>query len=116
MSIDTLPAQSSAQPVNGHAETNGANGQEGVEQLQDGLAALKVEAQHQQQQEQQQQQNGGDVQGQLQDVELHRACAGGNVEEVRGVLSRGLESLEVLGEFSFGKRRDRFMGYKQGFG
>ena len=96
MSIDTLPVPASAQQVNGHAE-----GQEGVEQLQGGIAALKVEAQHQQQQEQQQQQNGEDGQVQGQDVELHRVCAGGNVEEVRGVLSRGLENLEVLGESSF---------------
>jgi hypothetical protein len=38
----------------------------------------------------------GQVQGEL---ELHRACAGGNLDEVRGVLSRGLEQLEILGMF-----------------
>jgi len=36
----------------------------------------------------------GQVQGEL---ELHRACAGGNLDEVRAVLSRGLEQLEILG-------------------
>lgn len=38
----------------------------------------------------------GQIQGEL---ELHRACAGGNLDEVRGVLSRGLEQLEILGMF-----------------
>ena len=99
MSIDTTPAPVSAQQVDGHAKTNGVEGQEGVEQVENGVAAMKLDAQHQQQQEQPQQQNG-DAQALGQDVELHRACAGGNVEEVRGVLSRGLESLEVLGELA----------------
>jgi hypothetical protein len=34
------------------------------------------------------------------ELELHRACAGGNLDEVRAVLSRGLEQLEILGMFS----------------
>ena len=44
----------------------------------------------------------GQIQGEL---ELHRACAGGNLDEVRGVLSRGLEQLEILGMFSDWKWR-----------
>jgi len=55
--------------MNGHVNGNG-NGQEGIE--------------------------NGQVQGQG-ELELHRACAGGNLDEVRGVLSRGLEQLEILG-------------------
>jgi len=30
--------------------------------------------------------------------ELHRACAEGRLEEVRGILAHGLENLETLGE------------------
>lgn len=35
------------------------------------------------------------------DFELHRACAEGDIEGVKRVLSRGLEPLETLGESSF---------------
>lgn len=32
------------------------------------------------------------------DFELHRACESGNVDEVRSILSKGLQSVETLGE------------------
>jgi hypothetical protein len=40
---------------------------------------------------------GQEVMGMESELELHRVCAGGNLDEVRAVLSRGLEHLEVLG-------------------
>ena len=46
-----------------------------------------------------QQVNGLSVSGAPQpEYELHRACAEGSLDEVRAVLSRGLEQLEVMGE------------------
>lgn len=93
MSIETpLPAANGAAPVEQH---EGANG---TVKLENGIAGLKVDAQAQLEQ--------AGAQGQTQaagspvpEIELHRACLGGNVEEVRGVLSKGLESLEQLGGF-----------------
>jgi hypothetical protein len=81
----------------GAGELNGTtNGHTGAEEL-----ALQVEGvilgntgEQGQQEETQQDQPS------LADFELHRACAEGNVEEVKQVLSRGLESLETLGEHS----------------
>lgn len=57
-----------------------------------------VEQQQQQpqkgeQQQQQQQQSTGF------EMELHRACAEGKLDDVRAVLSRGLEQVETLGTF-----------------
>lgn len=45
-------------------------------------------------------QGEGEQQGeQQQQPELHRVCAGGNLEEVRAVLSQGLDALETVGQF-----------------
>lgn len=76
MSIDAV-AVAAPEPVQADSNGHSAEHNEG---------SLKVESQQ------------GTVQGQEQDLDLHRACAGGNVDEVRGVLSRGLENLETLGE------------------
>lgn len=43
---------------------------------------------------------GNAEEGAASESELHRACAAGNLDEVRSVLSRGLEALEVPGESS----------------
>jgi hypothetical protein len=96
MSIDTVPPTSAAVE----------NGQSGVQGLENGVASLKMDATAQQQQSQEAAVDG-QAQGQAQqtspqpageELELHRACAGGNVEEVRAVLSRGLDQLEHMGK------------------
>jgi hypothetical protein len=46
------------------------------------------------------QQVAGMVIGAQSESDLHRPCAEGKLEEVRAVLSRGLENLEMLGESS----------------
>lgn len=78
MSIDPVPSPA---PAPAHGESNGHS----VDNVENGYAQLKLDASQQ-------------VNGQEQDLDLHRACAGGNLDEVRGVLSRGLEGLETLGE------------------
>lgn len=61
--------------------------------------AGQLEGQGQEEQQQQQSQVNGNGHGHVvPELELHRACAEGKVEEVRAVLSRGLEQLETLGE------------------
>ena len=58
------------------------------EQLQN--LALEAEGEQQVQQGEQQQ---------PEQPELHRVCAGGNLDQVRAVLSQGLEALETVGQF-----------------
>lgn len=74
------------------------------------LAQASVEQEQEQGQGQQgdlKKQVNGDVAGQegeeqsqpqQVELELHRACAAGSLEDVRAVLSRGLEQLEILGK------------------
>lgn len=50
--------------------------------------------------------NGGfqpEVNGNGPELELHRACVEGQLDEVRAVLSRGLDQLEQLGKSTFQK-------------
>jgi hypothetical protein len=46
------------------------------------------------------QEGGEQSQSQQVELELHRACAAGSLDDVRAVLSRGLEQLEILGKYS----------------
>ena len=94
-------------------ETQQETGENGLE---NGIAGLKVEAQG----HVDAQVNGNGIEGvPVPEIELHRACAGGNVEEVRGVLSRGLETLEILGgcrQHARANDRSRYRLYSYRFG
>ena len=86
----------------------GAAGAGGVDGLEGDMADVNLDSpshqgEHAQQgqRKQQEQHQGQSVSmiGQIQpESELHRFCAEGNVDQVRAVLSRGVDGLELLGK------------------